>query len=183
MTELLPGFDDLSCDVPKLPQYTADFLGPLLRAGLLPIEFLAHTLPSGVDNRMLAATTAAATLSWLVKDQGDEKTQALLAPVIADAQRPLSALVSDALRERFGLAGLQWVMNGYLLTLSALMLLGGAIGDRFERRRVFAIGLLAFALASLGCAAAPSLVIVSVSLVGFISSTLGAAQVPSQYNL
>jgi len=55
-----------------------------------------------------------------------------------------------------GMAGLQWVMNGYLLPVSALILLGGALGDRFARRRVFAIGLVAFALASLGCAAAPS---------------------------
>ncbi|MEO6055995.1 MAG: MFS transporter, partial [Gemmatimonadales bacterium] len=36
-----------------------------------------------------------------------------------------------------GVEGLQWVLNGYLLTLSALMLLGGALGDRFPRSRVF----------------------------------------------
>jgi EmrB/QacA subfamily drug resistance transporter len=58
-----------------------------------------------------------------------------------------------------GLAGLQWVMNGYLLTLSALMLLGGALGDRYSRRKVFSIGLAAFALASLGCAVAPNVVL------------------------
>ena len=45
-----------------------------------------------------------------------------------------------------GIAGLQWVMNGYLLTLSSLILLGGSLGDRFVRRRVFAIGLVGFAL-------------------------------------
>ena len=56
-----------------------------------------------------------------------------------------------------GITGLQWVINGYLLTLSALMLLGGALGDRFGRPRVFAIGCLAFALASFGCALAPGL--------------------------
>jgi EmrB/QacA subfamily drug resistance transporter len=57
-----------------------------------------------------------------------------------------------------GVVGLQWVINGYLLTLSALMLLGGALGDRFGRPRVFAIGCVAFAFASGGCALAPGLV-------------------------
>jgi EmrB/QacA subfamily drug resistance transporter len=56
-----------------------------------------------------------------------------------------------------GIVGLQWVLNGYLLTLSALMLLGGALGDRFGRPRVFAIGCAAFAIASFGCALAPGL--------------------------
>jgi len=53
-----------------------------------------------------------------------------------------------------GIAGLQWVMNGYLLTLSALMLFGGALGDRTSRSRVFAIGLVGFAISSAACAAA-----------------------------
>jgi MFS family permease len=56
-----------------------------------------------------------------------------------------------------GVVGLQWVISGYLLTLSALMLLGGALGDRFGRARVFAIGCVTFANASGGCALAPSL--------------------------
>src|SRR2546423_14957241 len=56
-----------------------------------------------------------------------------------------------------GVVGLQWIINGYLLTLSALMLLGGALGDRFGRPRIFAIGCVAFAFASFGCALAPSL--------------------------
>lgn len=49
------------------------------------------------------------------------------------------------------IAGLEWVVNAFLLTLSALMLLGGAIGDRADRGRVFAFGALAFAG---GCALA-----------------------------
>ena len=52
-------------------------------------------------------------------------------------------------------AAAQWVVNGYLLPLSALILVGGAAGDRFGRRRVFAIGVLLFTAASVACAAAP----------------------------
>src|SRR5471030_2317400 len=52
---------------------------------------------------------------------------------------------------------LQWVVNAYLLPLSALLLLGGAAGDRFGRRRLLIVGVLLFGLASLACAAAPSI--------------------------
>ncbi|MFC7327259.1 DHA2 family efflux MFS transporter permease subunit [Marinactinospora rubrisoli] len=55
-----------------------------------------------------------------------------------------------------GVAGLQWISNSYLLTLSALILLSGALGDRFGRVRVFAVGVAWFALASLLCVAATS---------------------------
>jgi len=52
---------------------------------------------------------------------------------------------------------LQWVVNSYLLPLSALLLLGGAAGDHFGCRRLLIIGTALFALASLGCALAPGL--------------------------
>jgi len=54
------------------------------------------------------------------------------------------------------LATMQWVANGYMLTLASLILLGGAAGDRFGRRRIFVIGLTAFAAASSGCGLAPT---------------------------
>lgn len=54
------------------------------------------------------------------------------------------------------LADLQWVLNAYLVTLSAFVLLGGSLGDRFGRRRVFLIGLVAFTGASVLCGLAPS---------------------------
>lgn len=54
-------------------------------------------------------------------------------------------------------AGLQWIVNAYLLPLSALLLLGGAAGDKFGRRRLFLAGIALFAVASALCAAAPSL--------------------------
>jgi EmrB/QacA subfamily drug resistance transporter len=52
---------------------------------------------------------------------------------------------------------LQWVINSYLLPLSALLLLGGAAGDHFGCRRLLILGTAIFALASLGCALAPGL--------------------------
>lgn len=55
-----------------------------------------------------------------------------------------------------GLADLQWTITGYTLTLSAFLLLGGALGDRYGRRRLFVIGVVWFALASLACGIAPS---------------------------
>jgi EmrB/QacA subfamily drug resistance transporter len=53
-------------------------------------------------------------------------------------------------------ANLSWAINAYLLPLGVLILLGGSLGDHFGRRRLFLIGLLLFALASILCAAAPS---------------------------
>ncbi|WP_232664179.1 MFS transporter [Pseudonocardia sp. TRM90224] len=54
-----------------------------------------------------------------------------------------------------GFAGLQWTVNAYTLTLAALILLGGSLGDHIGRRRVFLIGVVWFALASLMCGLAP----------------------------
>ncbi|WP_369185890.1 MFS transporter [Streptomyces sp. Y1] len=55
------------------------------------------------------------------------------------------------------LASLQWTLNSYLLTLAGLILLGGALGDRYGRRRVFLLGVVWFAAASAACAAAPNI--------------------------
>lgn len=64
-----------------------------------------------------------------------------------------------AIRASYGAGGqqVQWVVNAYLLPLSALLLLGGALGDHFGRRRLLVIGTGLFALSSLLCALAPSL--------------------------
>jgi EmrB/QacA subfamily drug resistance transporter len=55
-----------------------------------------------------------------------------------------------------GLSGLQWTLDAYLLTLGALLLLGGALGDRYGRRRLFEVGLVAFTGASVLCGFAPT---------------------------
>src|SRR6516164_1267872 len=54
------------------------------------------------------------------------------------------------------LAAMQWVVNAYTLCMSALLLVGGAAADQFGRRRVFVIGVLVFAAASLVCGLSPS---------------------------
>jgi EmrB/QacA subfamily drug resistance transporter len=55
-----------------------------------------------------------------------------------------------------GISGLQWVVNAYTLTLSGFLLLGGSLGDHYGRRRVFVVGVVWFAVASLLCGAAPN---------------------------
>jgi len=55
-----------------------------------------------------------------------------------------------------GLAGQQWVVEAYMLTLVSLLLVGGSLGDQFGRRRMFVIGLIAFGATSALCAVAPS---------------------------
>lgn len=55
---------------------------------------------------------------------------------------------------RASLQDLQWVTNGYLLTLASFILLGGSLGDRFGRRRIFVIGVVVFAVASAACGVA-----------------------------
>ncbi len=55
-----------------------------------------------------------------------------------------------------GVGVLQWVVTGYSLTLAAFLLLGGSLGDRFGRRRIFSIGIAWFAVASAACGFAPS---------------------------
>ncbi|MCB1489637.1 MAG: MFS transporter, partial [Bauldia sp.] len=67
---------------------------------------------------------------------------------------------------------LQWVVNGYLLMLGALMLVGGGLGDRIGRRRVFSAGIVVFALASIGCALAQD---VGVLVAARIVQGVGAA--------
>jgi EmrB/QacA subfamily drug resistance transporter len=76
-----------------------------------------------------------------------------------------------------GIEGLQWVLNGYLITLTALMLLGGALGDRFRRSRVFAVGCVGFAIASAGCALAPNLPVLVV--LRLVQGAAGALLVPN----
>jgi EmrB/QacA subfamily drug resistance transporter len=76
-----------------------------------------------------------------------------------------------------GLAAQQWIVNGYLLTLGSLILVGGSLGDLFGERRVFAIGVGGFGIASLACALAPT--IEALIAARALQGVAGALLVPS----
>ncbi len=82
---------------------------------------------------------------------------AILASSMAFIDGSVVSIALPAIRADLGasLADGQWINNGYLLFLTALMLLGGAVGDRFGLRLVFGAGIAGFTLASAGCALAP----------------------------
>ncbi|MEV6811620.1 MFS transporter [Micromonospora sp. NPDC051296] len=81
----------------------------------------------------------------------------LAAAVLASGMVFLDSTVVNVALPRLGaelgasVAGLQWTVNGYLLTLAAFVLLGGALGDRFGRRRIFLLGVIWFTVASILC--------------------------------
>src|SRR5436305_6998926 len=76
-----------------------------------------------------------------------------------------------------GLAGQQWVANAYLLTLAALILVGGSLGDVFGERRIFAIGVGGFGIVSVLCAVAPSIEFLVVARA--LQGAFGALLTPS----
>jgi EmrB/QacA subfamily drug resistance transporter len=76
--------------------------------------------------------------------------------VFLDATVVNVALPTIARDFEVGLTSLQWTVNAYTLTLAGLLLLGGSLGDHYGRRRIFVIGIVWFALASLICGLAPN---------------------------
>jgi EmrB/QacA subfamily drug resistance transporter len=76
-----------------------------------------------------------------------------------------------------GLAGQQWVSNGYTLALASLILVGGSLGDVFGERRVFSLGVLGFGATSALCAVAPSIEILVAGRVA--QGVFGALLTPS----
>ena len=87
---------------------------------------------------VLAATILGSSMAFI-----DGSVVSVALPAM---QADLAAPVSQA----------QWIVNAYMLLLGALILIGGAAGDRFGRRRIFVIGVLAFTAASVGCGMAPN---------------------------
>lgn len=75
------------------------------------------------------------------------------------------------------LADLQWITNSYLLVLAVLLILGGRLGDRFGRRRIFLIGVVGFALASVGVGLANS--ITGVIVLRGLQGAFGALLLPN----
>ncbi|WP_280259973.1 MFS transporter [Nocardia abscessus] len=87
----------------------------------------------------------------------------LLATILGSSVASLDATVVNIALPRIGesletdVAGLQWTLNGYTLTLASFILLGGSLGDKLGRRRVFVSGTIAFAIASVLCGAATTI--------------------------
>src|SRR6187397_1776148 len=84
----------------------------------------------------------------------------LLATVLGSSMAMLDGTVVNLALPRIGedldatFGGLQWILNGYTLALAALILVGGGLGDRFGRRRMFVAGAISFTAASVLCAVA-----------------------------
>jgi EmrB/QacA subfamily drug resistance transporter len=113
-----------------------------------------HDLSKARKRWVLAATVLGSSLTFI-----DGSALGVALPSI---QRDLGA----------GPAAVQWVSNAYLLTLGALVLIGGAAGDRFGRRAVFLIGVTVFALASIACGLVPT---VELLIAGRAVQGIGAA--------
>ncbi|MEV6393986.1 MFS transporter [Streptomyces sp. NPDC051907] len=92
-----------------------------------------------------------ATGRWVVLTTVLGSTMALLDSTVVNVALPRIGADLDA-----DLAVLQWTVNAYMLTLAGLILLGGALGDRYGRRKIFVIGVVWFAVGSLLCGIAPN---------------------------
>jgi len=96
-------------------------------------------------------------------DSGAAGTGALIATVLGSSIALIDGSVVNVALPAMGRAlgadgaGVQWIVNGYMLPLSALVLIGGALADRVGRKRIFLAGLVIFTLASLACMVAPTL--------------------------
>ncbi len=110
---------------------------------------------------MTAQASGAAAADELVSLDEARGRWVLFAAVLGSGLALLDATVVSVALPQIGadlgasFSGLQWTVNGYTLTLAALILLGGSLADRFGRRRVFVIGTVWFAVASLLCGLAP----------------------------
>ena len=82
----------------------------------------------------------------------------ILGSALAFIDGTVVSVALPAIAREFGATGadVQWVVESYALFLSALLLVGGSLGDHFGRRRVYAIGVVLFALASIACGVATS---------------------------
>jgi hypothetical protein len=113
-------------------------------------------LRSGPGSALVAASVLASMVAFL-----DASVVTVAVPAIG---RELGA----------GVVALQWTLTGYLLTAAALLLVSGALADRYGRRRVLVTGLLVMLVTSVACAAAPT---VGVLIAARVLQGVGAALV------
>lgn len=134
----------------RRPLALASGSGDAARMGDTP-ETSASVRSPGAAKAAGEIRAASAAGRWIV-----------LTTVLGSGMAMLDSTVINVALPRIGedlgtdLAALQWTVNAYMLTLAGLILLGGALGDRYGRRRVFVVGVVWFALASLVCAVAPN---------------------------
>ncbi|MFJ5774949.1 MFS transporter [Streptomyces sp. NPDC093094] len=88
---------------------------------------------------------------WILLTTVLGSSMALLDSTVVNVALPAIGRDLDA-----DLAALQWTVNAYMLTLAGLILLGGSLGDQYGRRKVFVVGVVWFAVASLLCGLAPN---------------------------
>jgi EmrB/QacA subfamily drug resistance transporter len=120
-----------------------------------------------------AQVTAAPAHPWLVL------AATILASSLAFVDGSVVNVGLPAIGRNLGAdaAGLQWVVNAYLLPLSALLLLGGAAGDRFGRRRFLIVGTVLFGMTSVACALATN--VTSLLLARFLQGVSSALLMPN----
>ncbi|HWB94070.1 MAG TPA: MFS transporter [Puia sp.] len=121
------------------------------------------TLGSPAGRWVLASTILASAMAFI--------DSTALNVVLPSLQKGLGATV----------AGLFWILNAYLLMLAALILVGGSLGDRLGRKRIFMIGIFIFICASAACGLAPD----TAWLIGFrvIQGLGGALMIPGSLSL
>jgi EmrB/QacA subfamily drug resistance transporter len=108
-------------------------------------------LPCETPDAYKPSETAAADTRWVLPATILGSSMSFIDGSVVNVALPA---MQRSLETSFGT--MQWVINGYMLTLASLILIGGSAGDRFGRRRMFMIGLVGFAAASLACGLAPS---------------------------
>jgi EmrB/QacA subfamily drug resistance transporter len=121
----------------------------------------------------------------------DRRTWTLIAVVIGSGIVFLDSTIVNVTLRAIGdqlpatyvsvLEGQSYIVNGYLLTLSALLILAGAMADRYGRRRMFVVGLAGFGVASLACGLAPSMELLIAARL--VQGAFGALLVPTSLAL
>src|SRR5271154_2116986 len=110
-----------------------DFMKPLCNQGVIESEHAANPCTRRAEPWILAAAILGSSMAFI-----DSTVVNVALPAL---QSSLGGTVID----------MQWVVESYGLLLGALILVGGSLGDRFGRRRMFLLGVELFALASVGC--------------------------------
>ena len=123
--------------------------GPPADPSAAAVEAEASPTPASIDGGYVAYGTAKGR--WVIVTMVLGSGMVFLDGTVVNVAIPA---IGDTFHT--GLAGLQWTITAYLLTLGSLLLLGGSLGDLHGRKKVFVIGIGVFTAASVLCGAAPT---------------------------